>query len=280
MCAATEFGVHHVTVGGELVGAHAEHQTELAAQRNVEAAVATNPPGRARHRRPWPVVAVMPPLCRVPAAPQAKHPTPAEPDLDGHIVDDRVTGRHVPGHQAWVVGRRRQQIARTQIARPDPFLPRHPFRRQQRRRARDEHDFTDGRVLGAGARGHHDCPLPTAISGQLSEEAVRRRRRVLELGSEVLPHGALAAVFLDRRARRVDGAGQHRLQPGCDVSGPRRGHRLGAGGALSQVLVRGFGHAVHCPQSCPKDTTTSHTGCPCAPCRLHGGESTRDRSAA
>ncbi len=128
--------VDDMPVGRHLVAAHPEHRAQRPGQRQEEAAVAADPLGGLRHLRDGAVVAVVPALRGLGAAPGAHHLAPAQPDLGGGLVDLRVTGGHVAGHQPRVVRRGRQQVAGAQVARPDALIPGHPLRRQQRRRAR------------------------------------------------------------------------------------------------------------------------------------------------
>ena len=126
MCAAAVFGIHHVTVGGQFVGAHTEHRSQRSGQRQVEPAVAAYPAGGARHRRSRPVVAVVPALRGLAAPPFAEHLAAAKPDLDGGVVDLWVTAGRIAGHQPRVLRRRGEQVAGAQVAGSDPLLPRHP----------------------------------------------------------------------------------------------------------------------------------------------------------
>ncbi len=221
----SEFRVDDVSVRSELVSAHPKHQPELTTEGNVETAVAAGPARGPSHRSARAVLAVVPTLRSVPASPPAQHLTAAQPDLGGHLVDHRITGGQVSGHQPGIVGRRGQQVTGAQIAGTDPLLPRHPFGRQQRCRPRDEHDFADRGVISTRARGHDDSPLPTPVTGHIGEKAMGGRRRVLEPGAEILADGVFAAVFHDRGARLLDSTHQQGLEVGQDSARSRRGHR-------------------------------------------------------
>ena len=219
MRAASVFGVDDVAVGGELVGAHPEHQSQRSGHREIEAAVPAHTPGGPGHRRPGTVLTVVPALRSIGASPRAEHLPAAEPHLRGDLVDLGVSAGHVTGHQPGIVGRRGEQVAGAQIARLDPLMPGHPLRREQRRRPGHQHDFADGGVIRAGTGGDDDRPLPAAVTRHVGQEPVRSRSRILEAGAEVLTDGVLAAELDDRRACCIGGAQQHRLEvrPGRGV---------------------------------------------------------------
>ena len=222
MRAATVFGVDDMAVGGELVGANTEHHPQRAAEWQIEATVATHPPGRLGHRRIGAVVTVVPALSGVVAAPQAQHLTTAQPDLAGNLVNLRVAGAQVTWDEPGVLGRRCEQITRPQVTWTDPLIPGHPLWREQCSRTRHQDHFADSGPGGAGTRGNDDGPLPTAVAGQLGQEAVGGRSRVIESGSQVLPDSVLAAELHDRRAGVIDGARKHRRQVLRDIRRHRR----------------------------------------------------------
>ena len=73
-----------------------------------------------------------------------------------------------------------------------------------------------------GIGGHDDRPLPALIAGQLGQEAVGGRRRVLEADAEVLTDRVVAAELDDRRAGLLDGTRQHRGEIASERLGARR----------------------------------------------------------
>ena len=126
------------------------------------------------------------------ASPPAEYLPAAEPHLRGDLVDLRVSAGHVTGHESGIVGGRGEQVTGAQIAGLNPLMPGHPLRREQRRRSGHQHDFADGGVICAGARGDDDSPLPAAVTRHVGKEPVRGRGRIVEAGAEVLPDGVLA----------------------------------------------------------------------------------------
>ena len=222
-----------MAVGRQLVGAHAEHQAQRSAQRQIEPAVPAHPAGGPGHRRARPVVTVVPPLRGVGATQLAEQTASAQSELDGDLVDLGVTGRGESLHQAGVLGGRGQQVAGAEVTGPQPLLPRDPLGCQQGRRPGHKHHLADRRVVGAGMCRDNHGPLPALIARQVGQEAMCGSSGVVERRAQVLPDG-VAAVFDDRRARLFDGTHQHRLQ----VHRPL-GHRRG------RAVLGGFRHAVH-----------------------------------
>ncbi len=220
-------------VGRQLIGAHPEQQSQRPTQRQIEPAVPAYPASGPGHRRARPVVAVMPALRGVDATQTAEQMASAEPELDGDLVELRVTGGGEPRHQARVLGGRGEQVAGAEVAGPEPVLPRHPRRRQQGRRSRHEHDLADRCVVGPGMRRDNHGPLPALIAGLVGQETVGGGIRVVECRTQVLTDG-VAAVFDDRSARLVDGAHQHRLEV-----------RRGLDRRRCRAALGGFRHAVH-----------------------------------
>ena len=127
MRAAAVFEVDDMAVGRQLVAAHPEHHAQRTGQRQEETAIAADPFGGLRHLRAGAVVAVVPTLRRLGATPGAHHLATAQPDLGGGLVDLRVAGRQVAGHQPRVVRQRREQVARAQVAGPDALIPGQPL---------------------------------------------------------------------------------------------------------------------------------------------------------
>ncbi len=220
-------------VGGELVGACAEHQSEGPGQRQVETAVAAHPAGGSGHRSARPVVAVVPSLGGVDTTQLTQQPPAAQSQLVGDLVDRRVTGRGEAGHKALVLGRRGEQVAGPEVTGAEPVIPWHPLGRQQRRRPRHQHHFADRRVVGTRMRRHHHGPLPALIAGQVGQETMGGGSGVVERRAEILADG-VTAVLDDRRARQIDGARQHRLQVRRRLDRRRR-----------RAVLGGFRHAVH-----------------------------------
>ena len=146
------------------------------------------------------------------SGPGAHHPAPSQTDLQGDLVDLWITGGQVTGYQPRIIRQRRQQVARAQVARPDPLIPGHPFRRQQRRRPRHQHDLADRRVFGTRASGHDDSPLPALITGQMRQETVGSAGRIFVSDAEVVTHRVGAAELDDRRPRRLHGVGEQGRQ--------------------------------------------------------------------
>ena len=201
----------------------------------------------------------MPALGGVVAAEGAEHLPTAESDLVGSVIDERVAGGSEARYQSHIIGERGQQISGSQIAGPDPLLPRQPLRGQNRRRARNEHHLADGGAFGAGVGGYDHGPLPTVIPRHGGQEAVGGGGLIFKLDAEVVPDG-IAAELDNGLSRLVD----------------RRSENRGNGfGRLDPVGgVRGFygvDLAVHQLQSCLTRNRHSHTG------RLHAcGGAMRD----
>ena len=245
MRAAAVFEVDDMAVGGQLVAAYPEHGAQRPGKRQEEPAIAACALGGLRHLRRRTVVAVVPALRRFGAAPGAHHPAPSQTDLQGDLVDLWITGGQVTGYQPRIIRHRRQQVARAQVARPDPLIPGHPLRRQQRRRPRHQHDLADRRVVGTRASGHDDSPLPALVTGQMREEAVGSAGRIFVSDAEVVAHRVGTAELDDRRPRRLHGVGEQGRQLRRPLFGGRR-RRLPSGPGH---VVRCFHRALIVPQS-------------------------------
>jgi len=212
MRAAAVLDRHHPAVGGgELVAADAETGLQGAGQREVETAAATVRRRLLGHRAVRPEVALVPPLGGLGPAEPGEHPHPAEAEFEGDLLDLRIAGVGVAGHQPGVVRRGRQQVAGAEVTRLQPLAPRHPGRRQQRAVTRQQHHLGDAR-LTTGRPHHGDRPVPADVAGQRGREGVGGG--VLALGPypEMYAHlGARAAGLGDADV----GAGQlHRGRPG------------------------------------------------------------------
>jgi hypothetical protein len=147
------------------------------------------------HRAGRAVVGVLPPFGgRQPAVP-GKHPDPAETELEGDLLDLRVAGVEIAGHQPVIVRRRRQQVARAQVARLQPLTPRHPGRREQCALAGQQHHL--GHARWRVRRTHHgDRPVPADVAGQGGGEGMGGRVLVLSPDPEVAAHLGLRAAGL------------------------------------------------------------------------------------
>ncbi len=223
MRAAAVLHVDDVPVGRQFIAAHTEHRAERTGQRQEEPAIPADPLGGLRHLRARPVIAVMPALRGPGATPAAHHLTTSEPDLGSGLVDLRVTGRHIAGHQPRVVRQRREQVAGAQVTGLDALIPRQPFRRQQRLGPGYQHHLADRRMVGAGVAGHHDRPLPALVTGQVGEETVGGAGRVFISDAEVVADGVVTAAFDDGSTRQVGRASEN----GRQFRRPLRRGRIG-----------------------------------------------------
>ncbi len=158
---AAVFAFHHAAVGGQLVAADAEQGAQRAGQRDVETAVRGTPGG---WRGPWPTPDRTHPRAsvrrprggppgRAPGGGPARPHRPARRVRDRRWTCDRRPGRGSSGGVA-------QQVTGAEVAGLDTLIPRHPLRRQQRRRAGHQHGFADGRR--GRYRGSRPPRRPTA----------------------------------------------------------------------------------------------------------------------
>ena len=246
MRAAAVFEVDDGSVGRHLVAAHPEHRPQRTGERQEEPAIAADALGGLCHLRAGAVVAVVPALRRLGPAPGTHHRASSQPDLGGGLVDLRVAGGHVTGHQPQVVRQRRQQVAGAQVAGPDPLIPGHPLRGQQRLGPGYQHHLADRRMVGTGVTGHHDRPLPALIAGQVGEESVGGAGGIFVADAEVVTYRVVAAVLDDRRPRQLDCTSQDRRQFGRPL---RRGRRSRLRGRSGRV-VRCFHGPLILPHSC------------------------------
>jgi hypothetical protein len=232
MRAAAVLDRHHVGVGiGELVGAHAEACLQRTRQRDEETA------GAAVGRRLLRHCAVRTELRGVPAvgglqpAVPGQHLHPAQAEFEGHLLELLIAGVGVTRHQPGIVRRRRQQVAGAEVARLQPFAPRHPVRRQQGTVARQQHHLGHPRrPVRRPHQGHR--PVPAAVAGQGGGKG---------MGGHIRGLGPYAEVRADLRLRTPClgdahvGTGQvHRSRPGL-LHRPRE----------SLVDGQPFGRCVH-----------------------------------
>ncbi|CRK53614.1 hypothetical protein RHCRD62_60381 [Rhodococcus sp. RD6.2] len=192
--AAAELGVHDLSVDGQLVAAHPEPGAQRTGQRKVEATERTRRGRGLRHFRVGSVVPVVPALCRIQAALQAHHLLAPQPDLERHVVHDRVAGRDVAGHQPRIIGARREQVAGRQVTRTHPLIPRQPLRRHERLRAGQQCRLVHRHPVGVGQRGQHHLPHPPVVAGDRRREAVGHRRVVVGGDTEMLSDPILTEV--------------------------------------------------------------------------------------
>ena len=171
--AAAEAGVDDPAVRRRhLVAAGPEGGTQRAGERKIEG---TPDAGRGRRLGDLRIraeSALVPTLGRLDAAKTAEHPNPAEPDLDGQLLDRRIVGGDVGRHQPRVVDSGGQQVTGTEVTRPDPFVPRQPGGRQQRIGTGQQHDLADRRRRRLHRRDRH-APGPPDIAGVRSGEPYR-----------------------------------------------------------------------------------------------------------
>ncbi len=228
--------VDDMPVCGKFIAAHSEHCPERSRQRQEETAVATHALGGPRHRRVGTVIPLVPSFGGLGAAPAAHHPAAAQPDFGSGLVDLGVTTGDITGDQPRVVRGRCQQVSGAQITRPDPLLPGHPFRRQQRRRPRNQHHFADCGVLGTGICRNDDGPLPSLIARQMSKEPVSPGVRILVADTQVFPDRLWAAELCDCRPGLVRRTREHRRQSvGPVTHGRHDGFLNGSGHAIPSL---------------------------------------------
>ncbi|GAB3996393.1 hypothetical protein GCM10029992_16380 [Glycomyces albus] len=97
-------------------------------------------------------VALVPALRGLGPAVAVEHPLAPQPQLVGDVLDSVVLGVLVGGHEAVVLGFGRQDLADADLPGLEAIGPRHPRRRQQRLRARQQRRLGDRGDARAGAR--------------------------------------------------------------------------------------------------------------------------------
>ncbi|SGC94083.1 Uncharacterised protein [Mycobacterium tuberculosis] len=197
-------------VSGQFVTTYPEHCAQRPGQRQEETAVAADAFRRPRHSRAGTIVAVVPPLGRLGATPGAHHPAPTQPDLCGGLVNLRITTGGVTRNQPRIILRRRQQISGAQVSRPHPLLPRHPIRRQQCGRPRDQHHLADRGMVRTGIARHHDGPLPSLVARQMRDEPVGGGVAILVADAQVVSHRLRAAELHNGGPGLVGRTPEHR----------------------------------------------------------------------
>ncbi len=224
MRTTTEFHRDDPAVGvRDLVGTDAETGPQRTGQRDEESAGAAVCRGLLGHRGVWALLAGVPALGGLDPAHLRQHPDSAETEFEGDLLDLRIVGQQVAGHQPGIVRRGWQQVAGAEVTRLQPLAPRHPLRRQQGTLAGQQDHLGDGRW--AVRRAHHgDRPVPAEVAGPRGGKGVGGGQFVLRADAEV--DADLAAGHLDRRGT---GLIHRRGQDGVD------GLRFG-----------GCAHACHC----------------------------------
>jgi hypothetical protein len=223
----------HAAVGGRVgVAARPDQRAQGPGQRQPEAAGAARAGRLPSHRRARAEVPVGPAADRLAAALGGHDPLAPEPDLpDGHrgfrVVVGVVVGG-VGGHQARIVLGGRQHVADRQVTGPQPLVPRHPRRREQRGVPGQQDDLVEGHGVLARHPGQRDRPVPAGVTGlpaveDVGEDSAGGRPAVdgLDLEPAVLadkpgvPRGLRCGLpgALDRGGQHLVGTGGQRLGP-------------------------------------------------------------------
>jgi hypothetical protein len=137
MGAATVVGRDDPSVRvGKLIATCAEHGSQRSGQGEEETAGLAVGRSQPRHRSIRPPDPGLPALCKVETTVPGEHPRAALAQFEGNLLDGWIVREQVARRQPRVVRRRREHVARAQIAWLQPFGPRHPFRGKQRSLAR------------------------------------------------------------------------------------------------------------------------------------------------
>jgi hypothetical protein len=218
---------YHPAVGGrDLVGAGAETSLQRTAERDEEAATAAGGWRLPSHRAVRAELARVPAVGSVETSEPGQHPDPAQTEFERDLLDLRIVGGKVARYQSGIVRSGGQQVAGAEIARLQPFTPRHPLGCEQRVLTGQQHHLGNGRL--PIRRPHHgDRPAPADVARQFGGEGVGGRELALGPDAEVLAHRG--AGHLDRTGPGLlHCGGQHRVD----------GLRIGSDSHISHCGIR------------------------------------------